>query len=103
LIKSEKMIVSPGAYDVVSAQIIERSGFPIAYITGLGNEAGDLGYPDLGMTTASEIARKAGNVVCAVKVPVVCDADTGLGGALNMSRTVRMFDAAGVSGIHMED
>jgi 2-methylisocitrate lyase-like PEP mutase family enzyme len=55
------------------------------------------------MTTASEIVRKAGNVVSVVKVPVVCDADTGFGGALNLCRTVRMFEAAGVAGIHIED
>lgn len=103
LIESEEIIIAPGAYDVISAQIIEKSGFPVAYITGLGNEASDLGYPDLGMTTASEIVRKAGNVASVVKVPVVCDADTGFGGALNLCRTVRMFESAGVSGIHIED
>lgn len=103
LVDQEEIIIAPAAYDVVSALIIEKAGFPVAYITGLGNEASDLGYPDLGMTTASEIVRKAGNVVSVVKVPVVCDADTGFGGALNLCRTVRMFQAAGVGGIHIED
>ncbi len=103
LIESEELIVAPGAYDVISAQIIEKSGFPIVYITGLGNEASDLGYPDLGLTTAAEIVRRATNVVSVVKSPVVCDADTGFGGALNLHRTIRMFEAAGVSGVHIED
>jgi 2-methylisocitrate lyase-like PEP mutase family enzyme len=88
---------------VVSAQIIEKAGFPLAYLTGLGNEASDLGYPDLGLTTVTEIVRKAGNIAGVVNVPVVCDADTGFGGGLNICRTVRMFEAAGVSAIHLED
>jgi 2-methylisocitrate lyase-like PEP mutase family enzyme len=103
LIETQDIIIAPGAYDVVSAQIIEKAGFPVAYITGLGNEASDLGYPDLGLTTSTELIRRAGNVVQSVSVPVVCDADTGFGGALNIHRTVRMFESAGVSGVHIED
>jgi 2-methylisocitrate lyase-like PEP mutase family enzyme len=103
LIETQNIIIAPGAYDVVSAQIIERAGFPVAYITGLGNEASDLGCPDVGLTTAAEFVRRAGNVVQAVSIPVVCDADTGFGGALNIYRTIRMFEAAGVSGVHLED
>jgi len=103
LIEAQGIIIAPGAYDVVSAQIIERAGFPLAYITGLGNEASDLGCPDLGLTTSTELVRRAGNVVQSVSVPVVCDADTGFGGALNIHRTIRMFESAGVSGVHIED
>ena len=103
LIETQDIIIVPGAYDVVSAQIIERAGFPLAYITGLGNEASDLGCPDLGLTTSTELIRRAGNVVRSVSVPVVCDADTGFGGALNVYRTVRMFESAGISGVHIED
>jgi 2-methylisocitrate lyase-like PEP mutase family enzyme len=103
LIETQDIIIAPGAYDVVSAQIIERAGFPLAYITGLGNEASDLGCPDLGLTTSTELIRRAGNVVRSVSVPVVCDADTGFGGALNVYRTVRMFESAGISGVHIED
>jgi len=94
LIETQDIIIAPGAYDVVSAQIIEKAGFPIAYITGLGNEASDLGCPDLGLTTSTELIRRAGNVVRSVSVPVVCDADTGFGGTLNVYRTVRMFESA---------
>ena len=103
LVDKEEMITAPAAYDVVSAQIVEKAGFPLVYISGLGNEASDLGYPDLGLTTASEIVRKAGNVAGAVSVPVVCDADTGFGGGLNICRTIQMFETAGVGGVHIED
>jgi 2-methylisocitrate lyase-like PEP mutase family enzyme len=103
LLDKEEIIIAPAAYDVVSAQIIERAGFPVAYLSGLGNEASDLGYPDLGLTTVAEIVRKAGNIAGVVNVPVVCDADTGFGGDVNVCRTVRMFEAAGVSAVHIED
>jgi 2-methylisocitrate lyase-like PEP mutase family enzyme len=103
LVANEEIIVAPAAYDVLSALIIEKAGFPLAYLSGLGNEASDLGYPDLGLTTAAEIVRKAGNIAGVVNAPVICDADTGFGGAVNIRRTVRMFEAAGVSGIHIED
>jgi 2-methylisocitrate lyase-like PEP mutase family enzyme len=103
LIEREDIIIAPGAYDVVSAQIIEKADFPVVYITGLGNEASDLGCPDIGLTTATEIVRRAANVVQAVKVPVLCDADTGFGGAVNLYRTIRMFESAGLSGVHIED
>jgi 2-methylisocitrate lyase-like PEP mutase family enzyme len=103
LIENHEIIVAPGAYDVVSAQVIKNAGFPIAYITGLGNEASDLGSPDLGLTTSTDIVRRAGNVAQSVGVPVVCDADTGFGGALNVFRTINMFESAGVSGVHIED
>ena len=103
VLEREEIIIAPGAYDVISAEIIEKAGFPISYISGLGNEASDLGYPDLGLTTASEIVRKAGNVAAAVSVPVVCDADTGFGGGLNICRTIQMFETVGVSGVHIED
>ncbi|HYA41224.1 MAG TPA: isocitrate lyase/PEP mutase family protein [Syntrophobacteraceae bacterium] len=103
LLDNEEIVIAPAAYDVVSALIIEKAGFPLAYLSGLGNEASDLGYPDLGLATVSELVRKAGNIAAVVKVPVVCDADTGFGGDINLRRTVRMFEAAGVSGIHIED
>jgi 2-methylisocitrate lyase-like PEP mutase family enzyme len=97
------LVIAPGAYDTISARIIEKAGFPIVYITGLGNEASDLGYPDLGLTTATELVRRASNITQCVQVPVVCDADTGFGGTLNLHRTIRMFEAIGVGAIHIED
>jgi len=103
IINGKSVIMGPGAYDAVSAQIIEREGFDIVYISGLSNEASELGRPDLGFTTETEIVRRAANIVEAVNVPVICDADTGFGGALNLWRTVREFEKAGVSAIHIED
>ena len=103
VLNKEGIIIAPGAYDVVSAQIIENAGFPVCYITGLGNEASDLGFPDLGLTNSVEIIRRAANIAQVVDVPVVCDADTGFGGVTNLVRTVRMFEVAGVGGIHLED
>ena len=97
------LVIAPGAYDTISARIIEKAGFPIVYITGLGNEASDLGYPDLGLTTSTELIRRASNITQCVQVPVVCDADTGFGGTLNLHRTIRMFEAIGVGAIHIED
>ncbi len=103
VLENHELIIAPGAYDTISARIIEKAGFPIAYLTGLANEASDLGYPDLGFTTSTELVRRASNIAQCVQVPVVCDADTGFGSALNLHRTVRMFEAAGVSAIHIED
>jgi 2-methylisocitrate lyase-like PEP mutase family enzyme len=103
ILEREEIIIAPGAYDVVSAQIVEQAGYPLCYLTGLGHEASDLGCPDLGLTTSAEIARRAAVVVQAVQVPVVCDADTGFGGVTNLWRTVSLFEAAGVSAIHIED
>jgi 2-methylisocitrate lyase-like PEP mutase family enzyme len=97
------IVLVPGAYDVMSARLIEQSGCPVAYLSGLANEASDLGYPDLGFTTATEIIRRAGTIARVVEAPVMCDADTGFGGPVNVARTVREFEAAGVSAIHLED
>jgi 2-methylisocitrate lyase-like PEP mutase family enzyme len=103
VLKRESIIIAPGSYDVISAQIIEKAGFPVCYVTGLGHEASDLGCPDLGLTTSVEIIRKVANIVQVVDVPVLCDADTGFGGVTNLVRTVKMFEAAGAGGIHIED
>lgn len=97
------VILAPGAYDVMSARLIEQEGCPVVYLSGLANEASDLGYPDLGFTTAPEIIRRAGAITRVVDAPVICDADTGFGGPVNVARTVREFEAAGVSAIHLED
>lgn len=103
VLQENEIVIAPGAYDAVSAQIIEKAGFPVAYITGLGNEASDIGYPDLGLTTSTEIVRRAWNITQRLRVPVICDADTGFGGALNLYRTIGLFESVGVSGIHIED
>jgi len=103
IIAKESLIIAPCAYDVVTAQIAEQAGFPVCWITGLGNEASDLGCPDLSLTNSVEMVRKAANIAQVVNIPIICDADTGFGGVTNLYRTVRMFESGGVSGIHIED
>jgi carboxyvinyl-carboxyphosphonate phosphorylmutase len=96
-------IVAPGAYDALSARLIEAAGFPAVYMTGFGVAASMLGRPDVGLTTMSEMADSARRIVQAVSVPVIADADTGYGNAHNLVRTVREYEAAGVAAIQIED
>jgi 2-methylisocitrate lyase-like PEP mutase family enzyme len=96
------MIVAPGAYDCITAKLIEQAGFAAVYMTGAGTAA-SLGYPDFGLVTMSEMVANAGRLVAAVEVPVIADADTGYGNELSVFRTVREFETRGVSGIHIED
>ena len=96
------MVVAPGAYDCITARLIEQAGFGAVYMTGAGTAA-SLGYPDFGLVTMSEMVANARRIAGAVDVPVVADADTGYGNELNTVRTVRAYEAAGVAGIHIED
>lgn len=103
VLREHDILQVPGAYDALSARLIEQAGCPIVYFGGLANEASDLGLPDLGFTNATEIIRRAGAISRVVNRTVVCDADTGFGGPVNVIRTVRDFEAAGVNAIHLED
>jgi 2-methylisocitrate lyase-like PEP mutase family enzyme len=96
------MIVAPGAYDCISARVIEQAGFSAVYMTGAGTAA-TLGYPDYGLVTMSEMADNAGRLAAAVSVPVIADADTGYGNELNVTRTVREYARRGIAGLHIED
>lgn len=102
LLQRDGMVVAPGAYDCVTARLIEQAGFAAVYMTGAGTAA-SLGYPDFGLVTMSEMVANARRIVGAVEVPVIADADTGYGNELNVFRTVREFERSGVSGIHIED
>jgi 2-methylisocitrate lyase-like PEP mutase family enzyme len=102
LLSQDGMIVAPGAYDCITAKLIEQAGFAAVYMTGAGTAA-SLGYPDFGLVTMSEMVANAGRIAAAVDVPVVADADTGYGNELNVFRTVREFESRGVAGIHIED
>lgn len=102
LLSSEGLVVAPGAYDGLSARLIEDAGFPLVYMTGAGVSAAR-GYPDYGLLTMSEMVDSARIVARSVTVPVLADADTGYGNELNVTRTVREFEASGVGGIHLED
>ena len=102
LLQRDGIIVAPGAYDCITAKLIEQAGFAAVYMTGAGTAA-SLGYPDFGLVTMSEMVANAGRFAAAVEVPVVADADTGYGNELNVFRTVREFERCGVAGIHIED
>ncbi|MCX7779659.1 MAG: isocitrate lyase/PEP mutase family protein [Negativicutes bacterium] len=103
LLAAKEIVVAPGAHDVLTARIIERVGFPVVYMTGYGQAASHLGKPDVGLLTMSEMVTRAANMVEAVNVPVVADADTGFGNAINVMRTVREYEKAGVAAIQLED
>jgi len=103
LIATKQTIVAPGAYDALSARIIEQAGFPAVYMTGFGTTASLIGRPDVGLLTMSEMAGNARRMVEAINVPLIADADTGYGNPLNVIRTVREYELAGVSAIHIED
>lgn len=103
LLKEPGIITAPGAYDCLSARLIEASGFPAVYMTGAGFSVSRIGYPDLGLATMTEMLEHAAYVADAVEVPVIADADTGYGGVLNVRRTVRQYERTGVAAIHIED
>ncbi|NYT38055.1 isocitrate lyase/PEP mutase family protein [Allopusillimonas soli] len=96
------MHIAPGAYDGITARIIEQAGFPLVYMTGAGTSA-SLGYPDYGLITMTEMVENAGVLARSVSIPLISDADTGYGNELNVTRAVREFESRGVAGIHIED
>ncbi len=102
LIEGDGMVIAPGAFDGISATLINRAGFPAVYMTGAGTSA-TLGYPDFGLLTLTEMVQNAARINSCVDIPVIADADTGYGNELNMVRTVREYERAGVSAIHVED
>src|SRR5438105_14315682 len=92
----------PGAYDTLTARLVEQAGFEAVYLTGGGYSRAN-GYPDMGLLTLLENVRFIGRTVEAVGIPVIADADTGYGNALNVIRTVREYEKAGVAAFHLED
>src|SRR4051812_31550274 len=97
------MIVAPGIYDAYGARFVEQAGFEAVYMTGNGVSASLLGRPDVGLIDLSLFAAHAHRAAACVDIPLICDADTGYGNAVNVQHTVREFEAAGVSAIHIED
>ncbi len=102
LLNSDRMIVAPFILNALHAKIAEATGFEAVYMTGSGTSA-ERGYPDVGLLTQTEMVQNARYISRAVSVPVVCDADTGYGNPLNVWRTVREYEDAGVAAIHIED
>jgi len=103
LLSSSEIIQAPGAYDCLSARLVEAAGFPVVYMTGFGTSAAYLGRPDVGLLGMSEMVDNAKRIVDAVSIPVIADADTGYGNAINVIRTVQSYERAGVAAIHIED
>ncbi|MBU6223440.1 MAG: isocitrate lyase/PEP mutase family protein [Burkholderiales bacterium] len=102
LVKTEVLLV-PGVYDALSALIAEQAGFEALYLSGASIAYTLLGRSDVGLTTASEVVNTLAHITDRVKIPVIVDADTGFGNALNTQRTVRDFERAGASMIQLED
>src|SRR3989475_5652849 len=103
LVEQKAGVVIPGAYDGVSAKLVEGAGFPAVYMTGYGTSASRLGLPDLGYAGLAEMADHARNLAAAVSIPLIADADTGYGNALGVRRTVQAYEAGGVAALHIED
>ena len=103
LLDARSIVSAPGAYDALSARLVEAAGFPAVYMTGFGATAARLGQPDIGLLTQTEMTTHARDMVRAVGIPVIADADTGYGGPSNIHRTVREYVQAGVAAIHLED
>ena len=103
LLAQPEPLVAPGAYDALSARLVEQAGFDVVYMTGFGTTAALAGRPDVGLLTGTEMIDNARRIAAAVDVPVIADADTGYGNAINVVRTVQAYEQAGVAGIHLED
>src|SRR3954465_3746494 len=103
LLAGPEPVVAPGAYDALSARLAEQAGFGAVYMTGFGASASLLGRPDVGLLSFGEMVDQARRIVQAATVPVIADADDGYGNPLNVMRTVREYEAAGVAALHIED
>src|SRR3954466_10266327 len=103
LLERGAVVRLPGAYDGLSARIAQRIGFPAVAFSGNAISASILGAPDVGVLGMAEVVEHAGRIARNLQIPLLCDADTGYGGVMNVVRTVREFEAAGVAGIHIED
>ena len=103
LISQPGIVVAPGCHDGLTARLIQQNGFQVAYMGGNGTMASYLGIPDIGLGTATEMVTRARYLADILDIPLVCDADTGYGDVSSVVRTVRAYEAAGVSGIHLED
>lgn len=103
LLYAGKAFIAPGAYDALSARIVEDAGFPVVYATGAGIANTQLGLPDVGLLSYAEMLDQIRKIVRATNLPVIADADTGFGNPLNVIRTVNEYIEAGVAAIQIED
>lgn len=103
LLEGDQIVIAPGAYDALSARVIEDAGFETVYVTGAGFANASFGFPDVGLVSAAELFTHAARICAAVDVPVIVDADTGYGGVLQVRRTVAELERAGAAGLQLED
>lgn len=103
LLSSKDTFILPGAFDAMTARIIEETGFKAIYATGAGISNAQLGWADVGLTTLTEIAQVVSWMSEVTTVPIVVDADTGFGNAINMQRTVKVLEKAGAAALQIED
>jgi 2-methylisocitrate lyase-like PEP mutase family enzyme len=103
LLAGNELIVAPGVYDGISAALVSKLGFSAAYMTGAGVVASAYGLPDIGLATLTEMAERARTLSGLLEVPLIADADTGYGSPINVIRTVREYERAGVAAIQLED
>jgi 2-methylisocitrate lyase-like PEP mutase family enzyme len=103
LLKEPAPLILPGCFNAMSARILEQAGFPALYMSGYGTSLNLLGLPDAGLITLTEMALNAKLIASAVRAPLIADADTGFGNAINVVRTVEEYIRAGVAGMHLED
>ena len=103
LLQQPGLIQAPGCYDAFSARLVQRAGFDVAYMTGFGASASVLGLPDTGYMSFAEVLNHARNMAAAIEIPLIADADTGYGNAMNVFRTVRAYAHAGIAAVQLED
>jgi len=102
-IAGETLVIAPGVYDMISARLADRLGFPALYLSGYGVAASHLGVADAGLASFADVVERARVLAGGTETPLICDADTGFGGLLNVSYTVRGLEAAGCAAIQLED
>jgi len=102
-LKQDGCLIGPGVFDGISTQVAAKQGFDFLYLTGAGASGSFTGNPDLSVMTCTEFAQLARMMVHISPVPVIADADTGFGGPINIARTMSLYEAAGVAGLHIED
>jgi 2-methylisocitrate lyase-like PEP mutase family enzyme len=103
LLAAGETVLAPGCYDALGARLVEEAGFEAAYMTGFGTAAARLGRPDVGLLDMTEMVDNARRIAASIAIPLVADADHGYGNPINVIRTVREYEAAGVAAIHIED
>ncbi len=102
-LKQPRLIVAPGVFDMISLRIADRMDFELLYMTGYGTVASYLGLPDAGLASYTDMVSRVAAMAGMAKTPILCDADTGYGGLLNVQHTVRGYEAAGAAGVQLED